>query len=187
MDDKIRPKVIKKAKEKAEKELVEVEKQEVEKNNTLKDIELLIEICDKVIIEKQIPQRLTILERVINTELSNFTSQYKVKLDMDDKIRPKVIKKGKEYPYENCSQGERGRINLALLLAIRTILKKLGKKIPNLLFVDELLNIIDVGGKQLIVETLQELDISCWVVCHDFEFDIPQLTLVKENNKTYAL
>jgi DNA repair exonuclease SbcCD ATPase subunit len=165
-------------------DLAALEKEEAEDKSVLKDIELLLEICDKTIVEKQIPKRLNILEKYINSELATFTSQYKVKLDMDDKIRPKILKKGKEYPYENCSQGERGRINLALMLAIRIILEKLGKKVPNLIFVDELLNIIDTGGKQLIVEALERLDANCFIVCHDYDFDVPQIVLVKQDNKT---
>ena len=42
---------------------------------TTTNIKLLIEICDKVIVGKQIPKRLEILERFINVELANFTSQ----------------------------------------------------------------------------------------------------------------
>jgi DNA repair exonuclease SbcCD ATPase subunit len=104
----------------------------------------------------------------------------------DSKIKPKVIKFGKEYPYKNCSQGERGRINLALLLAIRNILQVLGKSVTNLLFIDELLNIIDAGGKKIIVNTLSELDLNSFIICHDFTFDVAQLELVKKDNMTYV-
>jgi DNA repair exonuclease SbcCD ATPase subunit len=174
----------KKNKENAKVELAQLEEKEKASKALLQDLELLLEICDKVIIEKQIPKRLELLEKLINIELSNFTSQYKIKLDMNEKIKPKIVKNGKEYPYENCSQGERGRINLALLFAIRCILEKIDKPVPNFLFIDELLNIIDTGGKELIVTTLQTLDITSMIVCHDYEFDIPQLVLIKKENKT---
>jgi len=174
----------KKNKENAKVELAQLEEKEKESRTLLQDLELLLEICDKVIIEKQIPKRLELLEKLINIELSNFTSQYKIKLDMNEKIKPKIVKNGKEYPYENCSQGERGRINLALLFAIRCIFEKIEKPVPNFLFIDELLNIIDTGGKELIVTTLQTLDITSMIVCHDYEFDIPQLVLIKKENKT---
>jgi len=175
-----------KRREEAQIELAHSVDRENELKEKIRDIDILLEICDKVIVEKQIPERLNILEKFINLELSNFTSQYKIKLEMlDSKIKPTVVKLGKAYPYKNCSQGERGRINLALLLAIRSILTMLKKEIPNILFIDELLNIIDAGGKQIIVDTLNELEINSFIVCHDFVFDVPQLVLIKEDNKTW--
>jgi hypothetical protein len=176
-----------KIRDKALIELAQLEQTEQESRGLLHEVNILVEICDKVIVEKQIPERLTILEKFINVELSNFTSQYKIKLEMKDtKIQPKVIKLGKEYPYKNCSQGERGRINLALLLAIRNILKVLGKSTTNILFIDELLNIIDSSGKEIIVDTLSNMNLNSFIVCHDFTFDIFQLVLIKKDNKTYV-
>ena len=176
-----------KIRDKALIELAQLEQTEQESRSLLHEVDILVEICDKVIVEKQIPERLTILEKFINVELSNFTSQYKIKLEMKDtKIQPKVIKLGKEYPYKNCSQGERGRINLALLLAIRNILKVLGKSTTNILFIDELLNIIDSSGKEIIVDTLSNMNLNSFIVCHDFTFDIFQLVLIKKDNKTYV-
>ena len=67
-------------------------------STTLENLKILLEICDKIIVSKQIPKRLEILERFINIELSNFTSQYTIKLEMvKDKIKPSIIKEGKIY------------------------------------------------------------------------------------------
>jgi len=172
-------------KEKAQKELTQLIEQQTELSKLLNKIDLLIQICEKVIIEKQIPERLHVLEKFINLELSSFTSQYYVKLEMKkDKIVPKILKDNKEYPFQNCSQGEKGRINLALVLAIRDILPLVGKEIPMFLFIDELLNIIDTAGKLLIVNILEDLNITTCIICHDFEFPVTQIQLVKEDNKT---
>ena len=175
----------KKQKEKAQIELTQLENKLTKAEELKNKLALIIEICEKVIIEKQIPKRLEILEKLINIELSNFTSQYIIKLSMlKDKIAPKVVKNNKEYPYQNCSQGERGRINLALMLAIRQVLKVVGKSCPNFIFIDELLNIIDKSGKIIIVDILKNYPATSFIICHDFEFDVDQLILEKKDNKT---
>jgi len=172
-------------KEKAEHELTLLKNDLAKAHDFKNKLSVILEICEKIIIEKQIPKRLEILEKLINLELSNFTSQYIINLSMEkDKISPKVVKGKKEYPFQNCSQGERGRINLALMLAIRSILESLQKPIPNFIFIDELLNIVDTSGKVIIVDVLKGFNYPSFIVCHDFEFPVTQLQLVKENNKT---
>ena len=155
------------------------------------NIKVLIEICDKVILNKQIPKRLEVLERFINIELVNFTSQYQVKLDMDkNKIKPSVIKNSKVYPVENISTGEKARINISLIFAIRNILTRLNKEVYNinLLYVDELLGVLDFSGKHLLLETLKTYNLNIFLVSHDYTFpDIELLNLVKKDNKTKVL
>ena len=150
-------------------------------------ITLLLNICETVIVGKQIPKRLEILEKFINIELANFTSQFTVKLEMDSKIKPKVLKNKKVYPFENLSTGEKLRINISLIFAIRTILQKLGKEVYNinLLYIDEVLGVLDFAGKHLLLESLQRYNLNIFLVSHDFIFpDVQLLQLVKKGNKT---
>jgi len=164
--------------EKTYKELAEKEDQ----------VKLLIKICEEVILTKQIPKRLTILESFINSELANFTSQYKIVLKMEkDKISRSIIKEDKTYPIENLSTGEKARINLALIFAIRSILNKLHKQIYNinLLFIDEVLSSLDYSGKHLLLNSMETYNINTFLVTHDYTFsDIPNLFLIKKDNKT---
>ena len=175
-----------KNREVAEKKLQEL--QDKDPTSTIETLKLLLEICDRVIVGKQIPKRLEILERFINIELANFTSQYTVKLDMQkDKIKPKVLKKDKIYPIENVSTGEKARINISLIFAIRNILTRLDKQVYNinLLYIDELLGVLDFAGKHLLIDTLKTYDLNIFIVSHDYTFPgIELLNLVKENNKT---
>ncbi len=179
------------SKKEAQEKLIDLEKQDTELTSTITDLKLLIEICDKVIIGKQIPKRLEILERFINIELANFTSQYTVKLEMiNNKIKPSVIKEGKTYPVENISTGEKARINISLIFAIRNILTRLRKEVYNinLLYVDEILGVLDFSGKHLLMETLLKYNLNIFLVSHDYTFpDIELLTLLKDNNKTVII
>ena len=176
------------AKKEAQEKLIELEKQSEKLENMITKLQLLIEICDKVIVGKQIPKRLEILERFINIELANFTSQYNVKLEMqNNKIKPSLIKHNQVYPITSASTGEKARINLSLIFAIRNILTRLNKEVYNinLLYVDEILGVLDFSGKHLLLKTLKMYDLNIFLVSHDYTFpDVQILNLVKTDNKT---
>jgi len=159
-----------------------------DKGAEITKLKLLIEICEKVIVNKQIPKRLSILERFINMELANFTSQYKVSLTMEkNKIKPSIIKNKKVYPIENTSRGERARLNVSLIFAIRNILVQLQKEIYNinLLYIDELTSTLDFSGKHLLLDALKAYKLNKFLVSHDYVFpNVELLNLIKKDNKT---
>ena len=108
----------------------------------------------------------------------------------NNKIKPSIVKGSKVYPVENVSTGEKARINVSLIFAIRNILTRLHKEVYNInfLYVDELLGVLDFSGKHLLLETLRTYDLNIFLVSHDYNFpDVETLNLVKSNNKTKVL
>ena len=104
-----------------------------------------------------------------------------------NKIKPNIIKENKVYPVENLSTGEQTRINISLIFAIRNILTRLRKELYNinLLYVDEILGVLDFSGKHLLLETLKSYNLNIFLVSHDYTFpNVELLNLEKKNNKT---
>ena len=172
----------------ANKQLNIVKHELTEAKQSVQILLTLEEVCNKVIVAKQIPNRLKILESFINEELANYTSQYSVKLSMkNDKIIKEITKEGKTYPIENLSSGEKTRLNIALLFAVRHILLALQKDIYNinLVFFDEVFGTLDVSGRNILVETIKEYGLNQFIVSHSYiNPEYPVLELVRKNNKT---
>jgi len=171
----------------AKTKLIRVNQELLENKKAIQVLLTLEEVCNKVVVAKQIPNRLKILESFINEELANYTSQYSVTLRMkNDKIIREITKEGKTYPIENLSSGEKTRLNIALLFAIRHILTVLKKDIYNIniVFFDEI-DALDTSGRNILIETIKEYGLNQFIISHKyFDSNYPVLELVRKNNKT---
>lgn len=183
-EENARRELIKSQIKRANRELIEINKQISKLNSDIKIINILEEVCNKTVVAKQIPNRLKILETFINTELAQYTSQYSVTLKMHkDKIVREVIKEGKTYPVENLSSGEKTRLNIALLFAIRNILKALRKDDINIIFFDECFSSLDISGRNILLNS--EAGYNKFVISHTYiSNEFPIIELVRKNNKT---
>jgi len=170
----------------AQSQLLICEKELDSLRNKVSVLEVLETVCNKVVIAKQIPKRLEILENFINSELAQYTSQYSVKLSMkNDKIVREVIKEKKVYPVENLSSGEKTRLNISLLFAIRNILKALHKNDYdiNIIFFDECFNTLDISGRNILLEAGSEF--NKFVISHAYiSTNYPIIELTRKDNKT---
>lgn len=126
------------------------------------------------------------LELAINHYLSLLSDgQFQVEFKLDkEKLNIAVINNGISTPIETVSGGEFSRIQTSILLAIRTLLSKLGGSSINLLFLDEITGVLDDEGKDKLIEVLQqEHDLNVFLISHDFTHPlIDKISIIKEEN-----
>ena len=82
------------------------------------------------------------------------------------------------------SNGERARVNISTLLAIRKIMQSLSKVRINLLILDETIENLDIDGKEKLIEILlNEEHLNTLLVSHGFTHPLlEKINIVKENN-----
>ena len=126
------------------------------------------------------------LEVTINRYLSLLSDgQFQVSFRLDkEKLNIIVSNNGIDTPIETVSGGEFSRIQTAILLAIRSLLSKLGGSSVNLLFLDEITGVLDDEGKEKLIEVLsEEEELNVFLISHDFTHPlIDKISITKENN-----
>ena len=126
------------------------------------------------------------LETVINDYLSDLSDgQFQVIFRLTgEKLNIVVINNGQESPIETVSGGEFSRIQTAILLAIRSVLSKIGGNYINLLFLDEITGVLDEAGKEKLILILQKEDnLNIFLISHDFTHPlINKINIIKNNN-----
>ena len=126
------------------------------------------------------------LEVTINKYLSLLSDgQFQVEFKLDkEKLNISVINNGIGTPIETVSGGEFSRIQTSILLAIRSLLSKLGGSSINLLFLDEITGVLDDEGKEKLIEVLQnEGNLNVFLISHDFTHPlIEKISIEKQEN-----
>ena len=124
------------------------------------------------------------LEKKINSYLGDLTHfQIYFKL-AGEKLNIEVVDDlGNKNSISNLSSGERARVNIATILAIRSILSSLTSTKINLLFLDEVIGVIDAEGKEKLSEILLKENLNTFIVSHDWTHPlIPRINIVKEKH-----
>jgi len=124
------------------------------------------------------------LEKEINKYLSDLTYfQIYFKLS-GERLNIEVLDDvGNVTSISNLSSGERARVNIATILAIRKILASLTSTKINLLFLDEVIGVIDAEGKEKLSEILLKENLNTFIVSHDWSHPlIPRINIVKEKH-----
>lgn len=126
------------------------------------------------------------LETTINHYLSTLSDgQFQVEFSLDkEKLNISVISNGISAPIETVSGGEFSRIQTSILLAIRSLLSKLGGSSVNLLFLDEVMAVLDDAGKEGLIDSLQkETELNVFLISHEFKHPlIPTIEIKKKDN-----
>lgn len=101
-----------------------------------------------------------------------------------DKLNVVITDTGRDIGIEALSTGERARVNVATLLAIRKLMQALSNSRTNLLILDETISNLDPEGKEKLIEVLlEEKDLNTFLVAHDYSHPLlDKITVVKENN-----
>tara|TARA_Y100001972_G_scaffold47635_1_gene58759 strand:+ start:521 stop:2302 length:1782 start_codon:yes stop_codon:yes gene_type:complete len=109
------------------------------------------------------------LEELTNeylAELSDgrFNLQFVV---LNDKLNVELDDNGKPVDILSLSAGELARVNTSTLLAIRKLMSSISKSRINVLFLDEVTNVLDESGKEKLVEILLgEEELNTYIVSH---------------------
>lgn len=84
-----------------------------------------------------------------------------------DKLNVTLIDNNNEIDISALSSGELARVNIATLLAIRKIMSYISKTQINVLFLDEVINVLDEYGREKLIEVLlNEQSLNTFLVSH---------------------
>lgn len=169
-----------------EKELAEL----IEGLDTLSDKLASVEILKKAfstngLLAYKIENLVKDLEELTNeylAELSDgrFSLEFVV---LNDKLNVIIEDNGKSVDILSLSAGELARVNTATLLAIRKLMSSISKSQINILFLDEVTNVLDELGKERLVEILlKEENLNTYIVSHGWTHPLlEKIEVIKQN------
>ena len=125
------------------------------------------------------------LEELANeylAELSDgrFTLEFVVS---NDKLNVEITDNGNVVDILALSSGELARVNTATLIAIRKLMSSISKSKINILFLDEVTNVLDDQGREKLVEVLLREDMNTYIVSHGWSHPLlEKIEVVKAGN-----
>ncbi|MCS5550543.1 MAG: hypothetical protein NZ811_03390 [Gammaproteobacteria bacterium] len=125
------------------------------------------------------------LEELANeylAELSDgrFTLEFVVS---NDKLNVQITDNGNVVDILALSSGELARVNTATLIAIRKLMSSISKSKINVLFLDEVTNVLDDSGREKLVEVLLREDLNTYIVSHGWSHPLlEKIEVVKAGN-----
>jgi DNA repair exonuclease SbcCD ATPase subunit len=150
----------------------ELEKIEKDKEKYSEEKELLgvagVLLKDGGIKTKIVKQYIPLMNKLINQYLSSL--DLFINFEFDENFTEKIKSRFRdEYSYESFSEGEKVRINLAILFTWREIAKKRNSAACNLLIFDEVLDgSLDLDGAEDLIRMLQSIhtDVNIFIISH---------------------
>lgn len=127
------------------------------------------------------------LEEITNTYLSDLADgrfQISFKIASADKLNVVITDNGQDIEITALSTGERARVNVATLLAIRSLMQSLSNSRTNLLILDETIEGLDAEGKEKLIEVLlKEENLNTFLISHGFSHPLlEKVNVVKTSN-----
>lgn len=127
------------------------------------------------------------LEELTNTYLAALAEgrfQLSFQIAASDKLNVVITDNGRDISIDALSSGERARVNVATLLAIRKLMQSLSNSRTNLLILDETVENLDAEGKEKLVEVLlEEESLNTFLISHGFSHPLlEKLSIAKVNN-----
>ena len=155
-----------------------------------KDLDSNLEILKKAfstngLLAYKIENLVKELEELANSylaELSDgrFTLEFIVS---NDKLNVQITDNENIVDILALSSGELARVNTATLIAIRKLMSSISKSRINILFLDEVINVLDDSGREKMVEVLLQEDLNTYVVSHGWTHPLlEKIEVVKEGN-----
>ena len=136
---------------------------------------------DSGIKTKIIKQYLPIMNKLVNSYLNQL--EFQVKFELDDEFNEMIRSRYRdEFSYANFSEGEKMRIDLALLFTWRQIAKMKNSTNTNLLVLDEIFDSsLDVNGTDEFLKILNTLsDENIFLISHKTDLNIDKFdSLIK--------
>lgn len=117
-------------------------------------------------------------------DMSDGRFQIYFKINASDKLNVIVNDNGNDIDILALSNGERARVNISTLLAIRSLMQSLSNCRINLLILDETVESLDIDGKEKLVEVLlREEHLNTILVSHGFNHPLlERVNVLKEHN-----
>ena len=105
----------------------------------------------------------------------------------NDKLNVSIDDNGKSVEILALSAGELARVNTSTLLAIRKLMSSISKSRINVLFLDEVTNVLDEQGKEKLVEILlREENLNTYIVSHGWTHPLlSKIEVIKEDKVSH--
>lgn len=179
---------------------------EVIKEQTEEMTDKVIEANIKLETEKAINSNLEILKKSFSTngliaykienlvkELESLTNEYLAEMSggrftlafvvTNDKLNIQITDNEVEVDILALSSGELARVNTSTLLAIRKLMSSISHSKINVLFLDEVINVLDDVGREKLVEVLLEEDLNTYLVSHGWSHPLlSKIEITKSGN-----
>ena len=164
--------LIKEQTAKFEEQLVEVNEEFAEVQKVYNNLDILKKaFSTNGLIAYKIENLVKELETIVNEYLSElsdgrFTLEFVV---VKDKLNVDITDNGYQVDILSLSSGELARVNTATLLAIRKLMNSISKSQINVLFLDEIIGVLDTTGREKLVEVLlEESNLNTYIVSHEW-------------------
>lgn len=138
-----------------------------------------------------ISQYIPVINELINKNLHLMDANYK--FELDNEFKETIKSRGREaFSYENFSQGEKMRIDLAILFTWRELIKLKNSSIFNVLIMDEIMDgATDQAGIDSIMKILRSLkDNNIFIISHNDKIDPSKfdkhINMVKKGNFSFV-
>jgi DNA repair exonuclease SbcCD ATPase subunit len=126
-------------------------------------------------------------------ELEVKTNEYLVELSdgrfslefvvTNDKLNVHITDNGNVVDILALSSGELARVNTSTLIAIRDLMNSISKSRINILFLDEVINVLDEVGREKLVEVLLNENLNTYIVSHFWTHPLlEKIEVVKPDN-----
>ena len=126
-------------------------------------------------------------------ELEELTNQYLAELSdgrftlqfivSNDKLNVQITDNEVIVDILALSSGELARVNTATLIAIRKLMSSISKSRINILFLDEVISVLDDAGREKLVEVLLAEDLNTYAVSHGWTHPLlEKIEVVKQGN-----
>jgi len=100
-----------------------------------------------------------------------------------DKLNVVLLDNNVEIDISPLSSGELARVNIATLLAIRRIMSDISKTQINILFLDEVMNVLDEYGREKLIEVLiAETSLNTFLVSHGWSHPLLAKVIVQKTD-----
>lgn len=158
--------------------------------NTQKDILKNLEVLKKAfstngLIAYKLENLVKDLEYYTNEYLAEladgrFTIEFSIN---NDKLNVIVTDDGHEIGIKSLSSGEMARVNISTLLAIRKLMSSIAKNTINVLFLDEVISVLDDPGREKLVEVLnEEHSLNTFLVSHSWSHPLVDKVTISKTN-----
>ncbi|AUG85054.1 putative exonuclease subunit 2 [Vibrio phage Ceto] len=169
---------------------IELEKYQADLQSAELEVADLDILCkafgSKGLISYKIESSVKVFEELINKYLSKFTSgQFALGFELDStKLKVVIYDDGVEVGMESLSSGEQSKVNVSTLLAIRNLMSAVSDVNINLLFLDEVISVLDDDSRDLLVELLlEETHLNTFLVSHGYNHPLTKDIRLEKRNK----
>lgn len=124
------------------------------------------------------------LESIVNDYLvemseGRFTLTFSIN---NDKLDIGIEDDGDSTDIEALSSGELARVNTSMLLAIRKLMSSISKSQINVLFLDEVIAVLDMDGREKLVDLLiKEENLNTFIVSHEWTHPLLSKLVISKN------